>query len=165
MKLPFTIYFFALLAGFSCSDPSSGSSSTGNKTAKKEPVISKPPSSFADTLIIDYPSAVFFTPDSLQQQKIKEITDPRVYENDVHTFFYLMRNARAVLEKYWPQVHRIETSGARWLCFKKKNRSSTFVDLNDKGDMCGVLLFDGSKEPELADMMNIDTALGFYFSR
>jgi hypothetical protein len=31
--------------------------------------------------------------------------------------------------------------------------------------MCGIFLFDGKKEPELADMMNIDTALGFYFEK
>jgi hypothetical protein len=35
--------------------------------------------------------------------------------------------------------------------------------LDTKEEMFGILLFDRKKEPELVDMMNIDTALGFYF--
>ena len=129
----------------------------------KDTIRRKPPSSFSDTLTIHYPSAVFYNPDSLQLLKIKEITEKNEYETEVHNCFYQMRNARIVLKKYWPQIHIIETSKNRYLLFVKADKSKIFIDLDNKSDMCGLLLFDGKKEPELVDMMNIETALGFYF--
>jgi len=123
----------------------------------------KPSSSFSDTLVINKISAVFYNPDSLQLNKIKAITKKELYETDVHNCFYLMRNARMVLKKYWPHKHIIETSEYRYLLFIKADNSQTCIDLDTKEDMCGILLFDRKKEPELIDMMNIETALGFYF--
>jgi len=123
----------------------------------------KPSSSFSDTLVINKISAVFYNPDSLQLNKIKAITKKELYETDVHNCFYLMRNARMVLKKYWPHIHIIETSEYRYLLFIKADNSQTCIDLDTKEDMCGILLFDRKKEPELIDMMNIETALGFYF--
>jgi len=70
-----------------------------------------------------------------------------------------------VLKQHWPKVHIVETKTNRFLRFVKKDKSETYIDLNSQGDMCGLFLFDGKKEPELADMMNIDTALGFYFDK
>jgi hypothetical protein len=110
-------------------------------------------------------SAVFYNPDSLQLDKIKAISKKEIYETDVHNCFFLMRNARIVLKKYWPNIHIIETKTNRYLLFQKHDKTKTCIDLNSEGDMCGIFLFDGKKEPELADMMNIDTALGFYFSK
>ena len=74
-----------------------------------------------------------------------------------------MRNARMVLKKYWPHIHIIETSEYRYLLFIRADNSQTCIDLDTQQDMCGILLFDRKKEPELIDMMNVDTALGFYF--
>ena len=152
-----------------------GCTDQGTSTKKNLPVqtqpdtnsfsYKKPPSSFGDTLVITGESAVFYNPDSLQREKIKEITRKNVYESEEHDCFYLMRNARIVLKKYWPQIHIVETSANRYLLFVKADKNNTCVDLNSKGDMCGIFLCDGKKEPELADMMNIETALGFYFSK
>ena len=158
-------FFFIIDCLVSCSDKNKKNNSIKNITEKKETIIRKPPSSFSDTLAINFPSAVFYNPDSLQQEKIKEITIKNEYESEVHNCFYLMRNARTVLKKYWPNIHIIETSIHRYLLFVKADKSKTCVDLNGYGDMCGIFLFDGKKEPELADMMNIDTALGFYFGK
>jgi hypothetical protein len=123
----------------------------------------KPSSSFSDTLVINRISAVFYDPDSLQLNKIQAITKKELYETNVHNCLYLMRNARMVLKKYWPHIHIIESSEYRYLLFIKADNSQTCIDLDTKEDMCGILLFDRKKEPELIDMMNIDTALGFYF--
>jgi hypothetical protein len=131
----------------------------------KDTITRKPPGSFSDTLTIHYPSAVFYNPDSLQLQKIKEISAKNEYETEVHNCFYQMRNARIMLKKYWPQIHIIETSKNRYLLFVKADKSKIFIDLDNKGDMCRLLIFDGEKEPELADMMNIETAMGFYFNQ
>jgi hypothetical protein len=151
-----------------CSDPATSTKKDlqEQKQSNTIPVsYKKPPSSFRDTLIITGESAVFYNPDSLQREEIKKITPKNVYESEEHDCFYLMRNARVVLKKYWPRIHIIETSVNRYLLFVKAGKNNTCVDLNSKGDMCGIFLFDGRKEPELADMMNMDTALGFYFSK
>jgi hypothetical protein len=162
--LPALILCFIFGAMQSCTQPDKKNISSGNIAEHKDSIIRKPPSGFSDTLIIHFPSAVFYNPDNLQLQKIKEITAKNQYETDVHNCFYLMRNARMVLNKYWPKIQIIETSANRYLLFVKTDKAKTCIDLNSKGDMCGIFLFDGKKEPELADMMNIDTALGFYFT-
>jgi hypothetical protein len=158
---------FCFISGFlnSCTENSPKKNSPENRPEHSDTIRRKPPGSFSDTLIIYFPSAVFFNPDSQQLKKIKEITPENEYESDVHNCFYLMRNARIVLKKYWPQIHIIETKENRYLLFVKADKAKTCIDINSKGDMCGIFLFDGKKEPELADMMNIDTALGFYFEK
>jgi hypothetical protein len=123
----------------------------------------KPPSTFPDTIIIQSASAVFYNPDSLQLEKIKKTTPPNIFESDVHNCFFQMRNARIVLKKYWPQLQIIETSKARYLLFVKKDKTRLRIDLDSQAEMCGIFLFDGKKAPELIDMMNIDTALEYYF--
>jgi hypothetical protein len=151
---------------YSCNQSSSKKGiPLGNITEHMDTIRRKPPSGFSDTLTIHFPAAVFYNPDSLQLLEIKEITEKNEYETEVHNCFYLMRNARMALKKYWPKIHIIETSKNRYLLFVKADKSKTFIDLGSKGDMCGIYLFDGKKEPELADMMNIDTALGFYFAK
>ena len=166
LHLSFTLFFITfLLTG--CTDRGSKKDKTGQQeTIPPIPVrYKKPPSSFSDTLVIDNMSAVFYNPDSLQLDKIKAISKKEIYETEVHNCFFLMRNARIVLKKNWPKIHIIETKTNRYLLFTKADKRNTCIDLNTQGDMCGIFLFDGKKEPELADMMNIDTALGFYFKK
>ncbi len=125
----------------------------------------KPPATNNDTLLIDTRSAIFFNPDPVQLDKIKEITPPNIFDSNTHDCFFQMRNARMVIKKSWQQLKVIETSTARFLLFKKADNTVTTLDLNAKGDMCGILLFDPAKEPQLVDMTNIDTALRFYFDQ
>lgn len=147
----------------SCNQQSKKNIPAGVNPKLKDTMRKKPPSSFSDTVTIHYPSAIFYNPDSLQLLKIKETTPKNDYETDIHNFFYQMQNVRIMLKKYWPQIHVIETSKARYLLFIKADNTQTNIDLNTKGDMSGMFLFDGKKEPELVDMMNIETALNFYF--
>src|SRR5262249_16529716 len=139
------------------------------ETAKETQPATQPaptkkiPSSFSDTLIIASKSAVFFNPDSLQWERMRATNPKNVYESDVHNCFYQMRNARMVLKQYYPKVRIIETSKARFLVFVKSTNEKIYVDLDTKRDVCGIFIFDRKKDPELIDMMNIDTALGFYF--
>ena len=127
-------------------------------------IISKPPSSYTDSLIITPESAVLYNSDPLQLEKIKAINKEMVFESMVHDCFYQMKNARMVLKKYWPQLKIIDTSKARYLVFIKADKSKTYIDLDTKNDMCGLFLFDGKKDPILIDMTNIDTELRFYFN-
>lgn len=70
-----------------------------------------------------------------------------------------------VLRNYWPQIRIIETHEAQYLLFIKRDKRKICIDLNKKNDICGVFLFDRKKDPELIDMMNIDTELNFYFKK
>src|ERR1051325_10946374 len=87
----------------SCNQPAKKNISSGNIPEHKDTIRRKPPSSFSDTLIIHFPAAVFYNPDSFQLKKIKGITPKNEYESMEHDCFYQMRNARMVLKKYWPQ--------------------------------------------------------------
>ncbi len=160
------IFVFILPLLFSCSGKN-----IKNNTADNNPAITtaarlvKPPSSFSDTLLITTAAAVFYNPDSIQLQKIKLIYQPNIFESVTHENFYQMRNARIELKKYWPRLRIIETSKARYLLFLKADKSFTLIDLNTISDISGIYLFDPKKEPLLIDMMNVDTALGFYYAK
>ena len=128
-------------------------------------IIKKPGASFNDTIIVNAKSAVFYNPDSLQLVKIKSINEKNIFDMITHDCHYQMQNAREVIKKYWPRIKIIETSRARYLLFVKEDKSLKCIDLNDKNDICGLYLFDRKKDPVLADMPNINTVLGFYFSK
>jgi hypothetical protein len=153
------IFTFMLLTTFnSCMD-------RDHSKASKQNTVKKPGSSLSDTLIIEEKAAVFYSPDSLQLEKIKSVNEKMIFESMQHDCYYEMRNARLVLKKYWPQIGVIESSRTRYFLFRKADKSEQIIDLNTIGDMCGLFLFETNKNPELADMANIDTELGFYFAR
>ena len=91
----------------------------------KDTVLLKPPSSFSDSVVIHFPAAVFYNPDSLQLIKIKAITPAAIFDATMHEFFYQARNSRIVLKKYYPQIKIMEIKNARFLLFKKKDVVNT----------------------------------------
>ena len=115
-----------------------------------------------DTLIIDFPAAIFFTPDSVQYNKIKGITDSAVFESLMHECVYQMGYSRRTIEQHWPKLKMVESKNHRLLLFKSKNESIQFMDLSGRMDPCGLLVFDGKKMPKLIDMTNLDTEIGYY---
>ncbi|MDE3144078.1 MAG: hypothetical protein KGL19_07980 [Bacteroidota bacterium] len=124
----------------------------------------KPGSSFSDTLVIKNAAAVFYDPDSAQLEKIKKLNKPMEFSSLIHQNFYLMRNAKIVISKYWHDLKIIEVNKIRYLLFVKKDQSKILLDLNTKDDIAGIILFNGIKDPQLIDMMNIDTELNFYYN-
>ena len=140
---------------------------TNNKVDEKvyiDTMHRKPPSSFSDTVYVQFPSAVFYAPDSLQLEKIKAVNNRTIIESMMHENFYQMRNSRIVLKQNYPHIKIIETN-ARYLLFKKAAGNSECIDLNTKNDAWGLIVSDGKKAPQLLDMTNIDTELEFYFSK
>ncbi len=133
--------------------------------APKNPIIKKPASSFNDTIVIKTKAAVFYSPDSLQMEKIKAVNEKNIYDMLVHDCHYQMQNAKNVLKREWPWIKIIDVSKPRYLVFIKDDGSKVIIDLNDKNDICGLFLFDRKKDPVLADMPNIDTILDYYFGR
>ena len=164
MKAPSVQWICILLIPwlFACRNKTNSGQLTPEK--HKEAAV-KPPASYSDSIIIKNPSAVFFNTDSIQLEKIKAITDPAVFESMQHDCFYQMRNARNVINMSYPRIRIIEISKVRWVIFTTSKGVKEFVDLDRVNDPCGIFLFDGLKSSRLADMTNIDTELGQYFSR
>lgn len=135
-----------------------------DQIATTKAILKKPPGSFADTLIINFPAAVFYQPDSFQLLKIKAITDPVTFDGTMHEYFYQMRNGRVVIKKNWPQIKIIEATKYRYLLFIKKDNSPDCIDLDTKQDTHGLFVFDALKSPQLVDMTNIESIMGFYLS-
>jgi hypothetical protein len=165
----FTIIIFGiitfLILNISCTEITKKNDQQNVKNVvSKHLIIKKPGSSYKDTIVINFKSAVFYTPDSLQMEKIKAVNEKNIFDMIIHDCHYQMQNAKLVLQQYWPKVSIIETSKARYLLFIKSDNSKVCIDLNNKNDICGVILFQRNKEPILADMPNINTVLGFYFS-
>jgi hypothetical protein len=149
----------------SCSESSQQTAEKNEGNSQTNKVGIKPPSSFLDTVIVDFPVAVFYNSDSTQLKKIKAVTDPMIFEGTMHDCFYQMRNSRNVLKQYYAKVKVKEVVKGRYILFKKSNGKAEIIDLNTKNDPCGLFIFDGQKSPLLVDMTNIDTDLGFYFSK
>jgi hypothetical protein len=155
-----------ILFACSCSQsPEKNNQQVKKDPTPKPPIVKKPPSSFNDTVFIDRKSAVFYNPDSLQLQKIKSVNEERVYATITHDCFYMMQNARNVIKQYWPHIKIVEAIKARYLLFVKNDKSRICIDLDTKNDICGLYLFDPKKNPELANMPNINTSMGFYFGQ
>lgn len=156
---------FILVLFISCTPLPGEKTPEGTKQQLKDTLYTKPPGSFSHSTVIDFAAAVFYNPDSLQLIKIKTITSPAIFDASMHEFFYQMRNSRIVLKKYYPHIKIIEVTNSRYLFFIKKNGKKEIIDLNTKKDACGLFIFDGQKAPQIADMTNIDTELGFYFAK
>jgi hypothetical protein len=145
--------------------------SCGNNTASNSAVTSpktgskrliKPPSTFQDTLTVNVPAAVFFSPDSVQLIKLKALLDSNVYKSLTHTYFYQLRYAHITTIKEWPAIRIFDCYHYRYLLFIKNDGSRQCIDLDTKGEDYGMYVFDGKKNPLPVDMTNIETQVSFY---
>ena len=165
MKL-FTIYIISVLSlTASCSSNSSHDDIEKDSSSSSQRAHTKPPSTFHDTLKIDFSVAVFYLPDSLQLEKIKELTDSAIFDAMLHEYFFQMKNARISIKRDWPGLKIVEAKNVRFILFHGKDDDFTYIDLNTKNDSHGLILFQPGKKPHFADMMNIDTELGYYFKK
>ena len=165
ISFQFCAYFLPVIVSLSCSDSPRETKQTQTKIENKDPPENKPPGSFSDTLKINSAAAVFYSPDSLQLEKIKSVTDTKIFEATIHEYFYLTRNAHFVIKKYYPHLKIIEGKNVRYLLFIRADKSTDCIDLDTKKDVYGLFIFDRRKPPLLTDMANIETDLGFYFSK
>lgn len=164
MKILLTYTLLISLFIFSCNDEPA-LENKNNTQGLRQPVLTKPVASFQDTLRVDFPAAIFYQPDSLQLEKIRTITDPSVYDATMHEYFFQMKNARRSIIRDWPELRIVEAKNIRFLFFRGKGDDSSYIDLDTSNDPYGLFLFHPSKKPHVADMMNIDTELGFYFKK
>ncbi|HLO79728.1 MAG TPA: hypothetical protein VK166_02150 [Chitinophagaceae bacterium] len=126
--------------------------------------FTKAASSSGATMVVDKRSVLFFHPDSTQLESFKTTANAQIYESVTHDCFFQMRNARNVLKKYWPGLRIKEVYDTRYIIFVKQDSSIVRYDL-DSLEFCGMVLFDGVQDPKIADLTNVDTELGFYYSK
>lgn len=165
MKIQFLFWFLSASLIFSCSNSPQQNKTAEKSIKNKNLPKQKPAGAYHDTLRINSASAVFYYPDSLQLEKIRSLMDSGAYEAIMHEYFFLMRNAHLVIEKNKPQLRIIEAKNVRYLLFIHADKSEDCIDLDKKFDPYGLFLFDGKKSPQFVDMGNVDTDLGFYFSK
>jgi hypothetical protein len=125
--------------------------------------LTKPGSTYGDTLQVTTTSAVFYQPDSIQLTKIRAVTDQRIFDGTMHEFFYQQRNAHLFLKQHWPGLQIVDAKNIRYLQFIKPGNHSEIIDLDKENDACGMFLFDPAKSPLLIDMTNIETQVPDYF--
>lgn len=164
-NLNWLFIILVLVFHISCSNTPSNSALKRIEIENRDSTMQKPPGSFSDSININYPAAVFYSPDSLQLEKIRAINDSMIFESAMHESFYQMRNSKIVLKRYYPKLKIVDAKNVRFLVFKKKAGNSEYIDLNAKNDAFGMFVFDGYKSPRLVDMTNLESELGFYFAK
>lgn len=164
MNLQSLVCFISAVLFFSCSE-----NRQGDPEPKSTPVKTwyqnKPPAASPDTLKINSVAAVFYGPDSVQIQKIRSMADPGIFESKMHEYEYLIKTANSVIRTSFPRVEVIEAKNIRYLLFITADKKITCIDLDKNYDTYGLYVFDRQKAPQLVDMANTETDLGFYFSK
>ena len=125
----------------------------------------KPGATSQDSLRVTLPSVVFFEPDSIQLEKIRKITKDEVFKTNVHEFFYMSRNVKSYLQQHRPELKILEAKNFRYIVFIKSDKTTMVIDLDKIADAWGMYVFDPNKDPQLSDMMNVDTEIPRYFSK
>ena len=161
----FLFIFFLLLGACSSGNPTANQENkpTSVEASPTPKMMKKPETYYTDTLVINSESAIFFNPDTIQVEKYKTMASHNEFESMKHDCFFQQRNARMVLKKDWPKISIIENYNSRYLIFVKADKKTTVLDLDTKGDLCGIILFNKKKEPQLIDMMSIENELEYYF--
>ena len=145
-----------------CSNPSKNSDKKNAGETKKDTTLQKTSGRSKDTLKVDFPAAVFFSPDSFHYNKLKVITDSALFESIMHECVYQMGYSRRTIEQHWQKLKILDSKSSQVLLFKSKDDIIEYIDLPTRQDPCGLLVFDGRKKPILVDMTNVDTEIGYY---
>lgn len=119
-----------------------------------------------DTLVINQPAAVFFTPDSAGREAIKSRVGERPFDGMDHECHSQLNNSKASLKEFWPNIRIYEVIDTVMLIFVREDGRKIPVDLTtNKNLLCGLYIFYPNKDPLPADMMDLGTALDRYFPR
>lgn len=165
MKSYFLLFILFAALSFSCSENPKQNIPVPIKQSVKQLLKTKPSATFFDTLKINFVAAVFYSPDSLQLQKIKLNTDPGAFAANMHEYENLMRNARLIIKRNFKQLKIIEAKNVRYLLFTGSNKKENCIDLDKNYDPYGLYIFNRQKAPQLVDMANVATDIGFYLSK
>src|SRR5688572_21484454 len=152
--------FISIMAFIACTSPT-----MQNGTGKPEKLHAKPPSSYQDTLRITDFSAVFYSPDSMQLERIRLLTEEQVFNGSMHEYYYQQRNAGLFFQKHWPQLTIVEAKNIRYLLFVSLDQHTEINDLDKLNDAYGIFVFASGQSPLQIDMTNVETQVADYFQR
>ncbi|MGZ8537374.1 MAG: hypothetical protein ACXWV9_03875 [Flavisolibacter sp.] len=150
--------FIIIMTFFACTSPN-----VQKDTGKNKKLNVKPPSSYQDTLRITTSSAVFYRPDSMQLEKIRQLTEKQVFDGSMHEYFYQQKNAYLFFQKHWPQLTIVEAKNIRYLLFVRSDKSPEIIDLDKMNDAYGIFAFASTRSPLQIDMTNVETQVTRYF--
>lgn len=165
MRLQNTVTLIVIAVLFYSCSGKVQQSNERHTTIRKSKAFTKPGSTYQDTLVVAGPAAVFYAPDSLQLNKIREVTEHWVFEGSMHEYDSQIKNSHRYLKSDWPQIKIMEAKNVRYLRFIKANKSSYLVDLDKRGDVYGLFVFNEKKDALQVDMMNVETQVSDYFNR
>ena len=135
------------------------------KQQEVQPAKTKPGATGTDSLEVTVPSVVLFEPDFVQLEKIKAITEEGVFKSMVHESEFQFYTVRMYVKKNRPDLQVLTAKHARYIVFVKTDGDIEIVDLDKIADAWGMYVFDPKKNPQLSDMMNVDTEIPRYFSK
>ena len=162
MKFHFSAYILLTALFFSCGN-NQHDNIVREKIKSKTLPKNKPSSTFSDTLTINDVAAVFYTPDSIQLDKIRSVTDSGAFQAIMHEYDYLSRTAFSILKKDFPNIKIIEAKNVRYILFTTSDKKQICIDLDKNYDPYGLYIFNLQNPPQLVDMANTESSLGFYF--
>jgi hypothetical protein len=127
--------------------------------------VMKPGATGNDSLKITGASVVFFQPDSVQLEKIRQLTADRIFRSNVHDFEFQSYTVRMYIKKNRPDLKIYGAKDFRYIVFIKGQDNRSIIDLDKIQDAWGMYVFDPKKDPRRSDMMNVDTEIPDYFSK
>ena len=142
-----------LIIVLSCADSSQKKIPEKANNKSQHNANRKPPSSYSDTIRIDFSAAVFYSPDSIQLEKIKATTESGPFNADMHEFEFLTKTARSALKKNYPNLKIVDVQKARFILFVKADNTSELIDLDTKNDPYGLFAFNRKDPPRLMRCM------------
>ena len=166
MKRKYTdsiLYLFVVCFLIGCNQPIK--QDKPGKQQEVQPAKTKPGATGTDSLEVTVPSVVLFEPDPVQLQKIKTITEEGVFKSMVHESEFQFYTVRMYIKKNRPDLQVLSAKNARYIVFVRTGGDREIVDLDKMADAWGMYVFDPKKDPQWADMMNVDTEIPRYFSK
>jgi hypothetical protein len=158
-------YLFLVYLSLLVSCAEKAGSNKQEKQQESLPAKTKPGATGSDSLRVNAASVIFFEPDSIQLEKIRQITEDRIFKSNVHDFEFQSYTVKMYVKKNRPDLKVFRAKNFRYIVFVKSDNRNEVIDLDKIADAWGMYVFDPKKEPQLSDMMNVDTEIPRYFSK
>ena len=156
-------YTFFIVCLMACSDSPRLESDAKDTAVAGKNNFQKPGSTFQDSLEVQGIAAIFYEPDSLQLEKIRQLSEERLFKATMHEFEYQVKYSNKILKRDWPNIKIVIAKNVRFLKCINKEGKTDLIDLDKYNDAYGLIMV-GKKRPVLLDMTNVETGLLDYLN-
>jgi sugar/nucleoside kinase (ribokinase family) len=156
--MKYSLVFIAFLLASCGSGSSTVTTTQTDSTANKQ----VPATPHRDTVTITERSALFFSPDSLQIEKAKHEGPEEDFYTAADDYVYYTSEAGMYFDSV--KLKSIHIQGEKVLRFVQANGTTTAFDLDTIQDLWGIYLFDPSKPPRFADILDAKEEYENYFN-